>query len=521
MATVKADDASSCQTHVGSDQRHVETGTSLALTVNEDALDGAANEAQLEKQSPNPYLVVFSPDDPENPKNWGRLRRWILTLACSIFVLNSTFASSSPSGIIQPTIEHFQFSEEVGILTVSLFVAGYCFGPLVWGPLSEQYGRRPIFIIAFIGYTGFQVGDALAPNTAALLIFRFLGGAFAACPLTNSGAFMADVWDAKTRGKAMALFCLAPFAGPALAPTVGGYIAASEVSWRWLYWALAFFAGVCLFVIIFFIPETYEPVILARKARRIRKETGDEHYHAAIEKHWRNMSWFNRVSDILGKPFTMLFHEPMLMAITVYMAFVYGCIYLLFEAYPIVFEVGHHMNAGEAGLMFIPILVGACIAILIYFIFFEPEYARKIKDYAPDAVPPEERLRIALWSGPFYVVAFFWFGWTSFPSVSFWAPMMSGIFVGASIIMIFLSLINYTIDAYLSMSASALAVMTVVRSMAGAGFPLFAIQMYNKLNPRWASTLLGLIALLMMPIPFILLRYGPELRRRSRYAPTK
>lgn len=84
-------------------------------------------------------------------------------------------------------MEEFTFSTEVATLTIALFVAGYCVGPLLWGPLSEQVGRKPVFVASFIVYTGFQVGCALAPNTAAILIFRFLGGTFAAAPLANSG----------------------------------------------------------------------------------------------------------------------------------------------------------------------------------------------------------------------------------------------------------------------------------------------------------------------------------------------
>jgi len=76
-------------------------------------------------------------------------------------------------------------------------------GPLLWGPLSEIFGRRPIFIITFIAYIGFQVGCALSKNTASILVFRFLGGTFAAAPLTNSGALIADIWDGDHRGKAM------------------------------------------------------------------------------------------------------------------------------------------------------------------------------------------------------------------------------------------------------------------------------------------------------------------------------
>lgn len=157
-------------------------------------------------------------------QNWGVNYRWFLTGLAGLLVLNSTFASSSPSGIVQDMEEYFGYSQEVGILTISLFVAGYCVGPLLWGPLSETYGRRPIFIITFIVYTGFQVGCALSRNTASILIFRFLGGIFASAPLTNSGALLADIWDGDHRGQAMSFFSLAPFAGPSVGPIVAGAI---------------------------------------------------------------------------------------------------------------------------------------------------------------------------------------------------------------------------------------------------------------------------------------------------------
>lgn len=82
--------------------------------------------------------------------------------------------------------QYFSFGDEVATLTISLFVAGYCIGPLLWGPVSEQYGRKPPLVLAFIVYTGFQVGCALSRNTASILIFRFLGGTFAAAPLVIS-----------------------------------------------------------------------------------------------------------------------------------------------------------------------------------------------------------------------------------------------------------------------------------------------------------------------------------------------
>lgn len=174
----------------------------------------------------------------------------------------------------------FGFGQEVAVLTISLFVAGYCVGPIIWGPLSESYGRRPVFIGSFFVYTCFQVGCALSKNTASILVFRFLGGTFAAAPLTNSGALLADIWDGDNRGRAMSLFALAPFVGPSVGPIVSGFIQVSGTSWRWVFWILTIFAGVCLALIIIFVPETYAPKILAQKAKRLRKDTQEERWYA-------------------------------------------------------------------------------------------------------------------------------------------------------------------------------------------------------------------------------------------------
>lgn len=171
-------------------------------------LSRAQNELDLERfQSQRGKDVVTvhweGDDDPECPQNWSKLFRWYLTALAGMLVLNSTFTSSAPSGITPSLQQEFTFSREVATLTISMFVAGYCLGPLVWGPLSERVGRRPVFLVAMFCYTGFNVGCALAPNTASILVFRFLCGAFGASPLTNSGGVIADIWDAKTRGELM------------------------------------------------------------------------------------------------------------------------------------------------------------------------------------------------------------------------------------------------------------------------------------------------------------------------------
>jgi MFS family permease len=175
---------------------------------------------------------------------------------------------------------------------------------------------------------------------------------------------IADIWEPKTRGTATAVFTLAPFAGPALGPIVAGFMADAGVSWRWLFWVMSIFAAVCFLQILFTVPETYAPKILVDKAKRLRSETGNASYYAPLDKQPKK-SIGKRVEVTLAKPFIILFREPMLIAMVTYMSFVYGCLYISFEAYPIVFTQGHHFNAGITGLMFLPLLGGVCFGVAV------------------------------------------------------------------------------------------------------------------------------------------------------------
>ncbi|CAO1628434.1 unnamed protein product [Parajaminaea phylloscopi] len=455
--------------------------------------------------------------DPENPQNWGKGYRWYLTALAGFLVLNSTFTSSAPSGVIAGMIGTFGFSTEVAVLTISMFVAGYCLGPLIWGPLSERIGRKPVFLVALLCYTGMNVGCALSKNTASILVFRFLAGAFGASPLTNSGGVIADIWGPKTRGDAMAIFAIAPFAGPAVGPIVGGFIQVSGTDWRWLFWVCTIFSGACFIVTALTLPETYAPAILKKKAKRIRKETEDDRYKAPLDLVEVNIG--SLLKGIFLKPFAMLAQEPMLLAMTIYMSFVYGVLYLLFEAFPIVFEEGHGFNTGVEGLMFIPFFLGGIVAVIIFFFVFNPRYVRLLESMPKgQRVPPEERLLPVMVAAPAMVIALFWFAWTSYPSISWWSPALAGALLGFALLFIFVGLFNYIVDAYLAAAASALSGNTVVRSAFGAGFPLFARQMYMKLGTQWASSLLGFLALAMVPIPFVLYKFGGRVRAWSKHA---
>lgn len=218
-------------------------------------------------------------------EHWPMWYRCLITGYIGMFTLASTFASSSPTAITPQLSERYGVSEEVSKLSVFIFLAGYCLGPLLWSSLTENFGFKPVFIIGSVGLTVFNVACGAAPNIGGMIIFRFLAGSCGSCPLTNGGAVIPSIFGLDLLGVGMAFFSLAPMAGPCLGPIIGGWINVSGTHWQWVYWTCAMFSGICLFLTIFVYTETYPGKCLQRKARRLRTTTGDDRYKAEFELH--------------------------------------------------------------------------------------------------------------------------------------------------------------------------------------------------------------------------------------------
>jgi multidrug resistance protein len=146
----------------------------------------------------------------------------------------SRFDVNSISAGIEEIIIHFDTSQEVVTLGLSIFVLGFALGPLIFAPLSELYGRQVLYFATFGAFVSFNVGCATAQNIWSLIILRFFAGSFGSSPLSNAGGVLADVFSADERGLAMTIFCGAPFMGPVLGPIAGGFLEqyAGWVSYR-------------------------------------------------------------------------------------------------------------------------------------------------------------------------------------------------------------------------------------------------------------------------------------------------
>lgn len=202
------------------------------------------------------------------------------------------------------------------------------------------------------------------------------------------------------------------------------------------------------------------------------------------------------------------------------MAFIYGLLYLFLTAYPIVFQQIHGMSGGVGGLPYFGMIIGMLFA-GVYIALTQPSYNKKL--LANNGVPvPEWRLPPVIIGGVSFAGGLFWFGWSGYKASIHWiVPTLSGLLTGFGLLSIFLQSLNYLVDAYLMFAASAIAANTFLRSLAGAGFPLFSQYMFAALHVNWAGTLLGCVALCLVPIPIVFYIYGAKIRERSAFAPTK
>ncbi|RDL37995.1 MFS multidrug transporter-like protein [Venustampulla echinocandica] len=457
----------------------------------------------------------FAPGDIENPKNWSKARRWYITSVAVLLVVNATFASSSPSGCLKGIAKEFDISLEVAGLVVTLFLLGYCFGPLFWAPLSEYYGRRWIFYISFPLYLVFNFLCAFAKNFPALLIGRFLTGTFASSPLSNSAGVLADIWGPVERGNAMAAFSVMTFVGPALGPVISGFLELKE-DWRWNFYVLLWLAGITS-IFMFTLPETLPQVVLLNKARRIRKlkTPGHEDLKAPIEGTDQKLSSIFRVA--LTRPWKIMI-DPISFLIAIYLSTVYTLLYMLFSIYPIVFQEKRGWNSGVGELPLIGTIVGAVTGGII--IFFYSSHQQKTM-LAGQKGRPEDRLPIAMAGGILFPITMFWFAWTAeYNSIHWIVPTIAGTFLSTSIVLVFVAYFNYLADTYLMYTASAIAANTIARSACGAAAPLFTNYMFSALGIAGGGSLIGGVAVLLSPIPFIFYRYGEGIRKRSKFAPT-
>mmetsp|Transcript_7269 Transcript_7269/g.9206 ORF Transcript_7269/g.9206 Transcript_7269/m.9206 type:complete len:637 (+) Transcript_7269:69-1979(+) len=486
----------------------------------DDSLQGIASEKLNEAREPIHVekLDWDSPDDKANPQNWPQWKKLYITFTVALICLCVSLGSSLYVAGVPSLMVQFEVSQELCISGLTFYLIGLAVGPAIAAPMSEVFGRRWIYFFSLPISMLFAMGIGLSKHIYSILILRFFCGFFASPAMAVAGGSISDIWSFQDMGFAMALFCLAPFLGPVLGPIIGGF-AAEKKGWKWTMWIYLMASGLILpFVLL--LPETYKPIILAKRA----KKRGVDLYKPPVNKQFfKNLA----VNNLL-RPVQMLTFEPIVSIFTIYIAFVFAVLFGFFEAYPIIFKGEYGMSLGVSGLPFLGVGIGL-IGGVIFFIIIDkkiynpknPDGTRGKRDENGNLIfgPPENKLLAGKVGAICLPVALFWLAWTGRTSSVHWmAPIAAGVPFGFGLILVFFAVIYYFSMSYPPASlASALAANNLVRYLLASVFPLFTVQMYERLHIDWATSLFAFIALAMVPVPFVFQRYGAKLRGKSKF----
>ncbi|KAJ9091619.1 hypothetical protein QFC21_007159 [Naganishia friedmannii] len=435
------------------------------------------------------------------------------TVASSLSLLCISVSATIYSSGIEQLSNGYGVSIEVATLGVSVYQLGFAFGPLVWGPLSELFGREAVFLATFSIFTLFTLGTALARDISSMLVCRFFAGAFGSSILVISAAIIGDLFDASDRGPAMSFYLVAAFGGPIIGPLSGSFLAAAT-TYRWIFWLLTIFSGVS-FLAGALVPETYSLVRLNRLADKLTKTTG--YIHRSAQAPATDVAIATTIRVSLIRPFQMLFQEGIVAFFAVYSGFIYGLLYGFFGAFPWIYHRERGWSTGIASLPFIAVGLGMLVAVGAN-LYLNKSYIAKTRAHGSQ-LPPESRLVLCCAGGIALPIGLMIFAFTATPSVHWIGSTVGGALFGFGFVGIFLSMTSYLLDTYAPLySGSSLGSTACIRSFAGAAFPLFIRQQLAGMTTQWTIFLYACLAVAAAPVPFVLVRYGAHIRSGSKFA---
>lgn len=292
-----------------------------------------------------------------------------------------------------------------------------------------------------------------------------------------------------------------------------GAYAVSRKDWRWTQYILLFFAA---FTLLFTLTtrESYHSII----KRKIAVERGED--VAPMPPLGKRIRVFLQTG--LVRPVHMLLTEPITGFLALYVSVVFGVLFSLFAGLSYTFVGVYHFTVEQAGLVFLSVAIGCFIGLATILLCDRILYRRQINKFPPGKVPPEHRLYPAMFGSFGVPIGLFWYAWTAKTSVSWASPAVALVPFAWGNLCIFVSAIQYNADTYHgSVVASAASANSLARYAFAGAFPLFIVQMYNKLGVDWAVSLFAFVTVALLPIPWVLFKFGPRIRALSQYETVK
>ncbi|KAJ1553865.1 hypothetical protein HK405_006688, partial [Cladochytrium tenue] len=410
-------------------------------------------------------------------------------------------------------------------LVMSVFILAYSVGPLFMAPLSELYGRVIVLQLANLVYLVFNLLCAFAPSPATIIVFRFIAGLGGSAPLAVGGGVLTDLFQSDERGVALAMYTIAPMIGPATGTLMAGFLV-SALPWRWLFYVTSAFDGLVQLAGLFFLAETYAPVLLQRRRRRRELErraaAGETGVDAAADaNHKISLNHAAaKIKEAAVRPFVLLLTQPIIQVLSLYMMFLYGIMYLSIATFSDLFTGPTYSEpVGVSGLNYIALAVGQVLGSQIAGTSSDRTYRHLRDTRGAGTGRPEFRLPMVVPGAIIMPAGLLLYGWAAERAMPWPVPDAGMLLFATGLMTAYMCVNVYVFDCYQRYAASAVAAVTFLRSLGGFGFPLFAPTLYEALGYGWGNSVLALVGFAVgVPAPFLLWRFGPALRSRSTYA---
>ncbi|KAH0836438.1 major facilitator superfamily domain-containing protein [Lanmaoa asiatica] len=454
------------------------------------------------------FYIEFKDNDPRNPVTYSRFKKWCITLVVCGFTGVTATASSSFAMGTESMLRDLHCTQFQATIALCVYPLGFALVPLFTTAFSEEVGRKPIYLVTAFASVLCYALAAMSNTIQMVIVARALGGAFASTGSTLVGGTIADIWEPAERGLPMSLFAIVNMTCTGFGPMVSGWVEYDpRLQWRWIQWLHAIFSGAYFVIAMFTMKETRQSIILRRLAQKRRKETGDPKYRARVEgtqPALRELVWTS-----CTRPIQVLLTEPIATSISLWVFIMWGVLFCLISSVSPLFKTLYGFNSGQSGMVYTTIVVGAFVGLGAN-VYQDKLYRQNVARRGPEA-----RLYLTCLAAALFPLAMFMFAWTATQQFHWiWPVIALTIFMFGAFIA-YLVVFLYLADCYGPYASSALAGQSLCRNMGSFAFPLFANDMFMDLTYKWSNTLFAGIALVIVPIPFVLFFYGSSLRKRS------
>lgn len=459
--TTQADDREKQST-----ERTLDTPTSPQNSILGHQSGTDSKEVTSRSDSDTLFVDWDGPEDPKNPLNWHPGRKWLAVLTVSAFAFVVQLASS----MIYPALP--LMAEELNVaqgaktqMLFSIYLLAECSGPFLLSPLSEMFGRTPVLQLSNVVFLVFTLACGFAQTGGQILAFRLIAGFGGSASGSVGGGTIGDTFPVERRGTAVSVYTVGPLIAPAIGPIMGGLIS-GNISWRWIFWVTAIMDAVVLAVAVFTQKESRAPVLLARKAKALRRETGKP-YEVEGASH---ASLGSRLRTNLVRPLRLLTTQPIVMALAVYMGFVYGINYLMTSSFATIWTERYGQSTQISGVHYVALAIGNLVGAILNSLNDRVYKYLRARNGGEDR--PEYRVLAFFPSAIMLPVGLLWYGWSAQAKLFWIMPDIGAAFISASVLVAYCGAQTYVIDVFTTYAASATAAMSLIRNLAGFGFPL-------------------------------------------------